>query len=151
MKYVLDTCVVSELRRRQPNPSLLDWLSNRVPNDLFLASATVGELRSGACSVPEVARRTLLEKWVDDAVLPKFAGRVLPFDLGVADCWGRLMGDGIASGRTPAVIDSMIAATALVNDMTLVTRNVRDFRFAGLSVVNPFGDAAPCGGAGKGI
>ena len=74
------------------------------------------------------------------SVASGFEGRILGFDKGMADRWGRLMGEGIANGRVPPVTDSMIAATALSREMTVVTRNVRDFKFEGLQVVNPFGD-----------
>jgi len=80
----------------------------------------------------------VLERWIDEIVIPMFEGRILPLDVQIADRWGRLMGDGIAKGRKPSVTDSQIAATALAHGMSVVTRNVDDFQFDGLSVVNPF-------------
>lgn len=79
-----------------------------------------------------------MESWVNDCVIPTFGGHFVDFDFTVADRWGALFGDGVAIGRTPSVCDSMIAATALSHGMTLVTRNVSDFNFPGLAVVNPF-------------
>ena len=138
MKYLLDTCVVSETRRRAPNVNLTKWLSERSAADLFVSVVTLGELRKGACSLKDVLRRQILEKWIDEDVATGFNGRILDFGRGIADRWGRLMGEGIAMGLTPSVTDSMLAATALSHDMAVVTRNVKDFQFEGLQVINPF-------------
>ena len=82
--------------------------------------------------------RPVLEKWIDEIVLPMFEDRILSLDAEVGDRWGRLHGDGVAKGHTPSVTDSQIAATALAHGMTMVTRNVDDFQFEGLTVINPF-------------
>jgi len=138
VKYLLDTCIVSELRRPRPDANAWAWLSRRCPEDWYLSAVTVGELRSGARSAKEISQRMILERWIDEIVIPMFGGRILPLDVQIADRWGRLMGDGIAKGRKPSVTDSQIAATALVHGMTMVTRNLDDFQFEGLSLVNPF-------------
>ena len=142
MKYLLDTCVVSETRRREPNTNLMNWLAERKAADLFISVVTLGELRKGACSLKEASRRQVLEKWIDEDVATSFSGRILSFERSIADQWGRLMGEGIAKGLTPSVTDSMLAATALARGMAIVTRNVSDFQFEGLQVVNPFGGPA---------
>lgn len=138
MKYLLDTCVISETRKRQPNPLLLKWLEGVRQSDLFVSVVTIGELRSGAHSAQDVNLRDRLGVWIDDCVIPSFEDRLIDFDFSVADRWGALFGDSAAVGNTPSVCDSMIAATALSQGMTLVTRNVSDFNFPGLEVVNPF-------------
>ena len=139
MKYLLDTCVVSETRRRKPDASLTNWLAERQAADLFISVVTLGELRKGARASKDIPRRRGLETWIDEVVVSGFSGRILGFDMDEADRWGRLMGDGIAKGVTPSVTDSMIAATALSHGMAVVTRNVSDFQFEGLQVINPFG------------
>ena len=140
MKYLLDTCVVSETRRREPNVNLVNWLAERQAADLFVSVVTLGELRKGACSLKDASRREILEKWIDEDVTTGFNGRILGFERSIADRWGRLMGEGIAKGLTPSVTDSMLAATALSHGMAVVTRNVRDFQFEGLQVINPFSE-----------
>jgi len=106
--------------------------------ELYVSVVTLGELRKGAVAARDLTQRKLLDSWIDNTVLREFAGRILGIDQGIADRWGRLMGDGIAKGRKPSVTDSQIAATALAHGMTMVTRNVDDFQFEGLSLVNPF-------------
>ena len=138
MKYLLDTCVISETRKRQPNPLLLKWLESVRQSDLFVSVVSIGELRSGARSVQDADLRNRLELWIDDCVIPSFEDRLVDLDFTAANRWGAIFGDGVAKGRTPSVCDSMIAATALSQGMTLVTRNVSDFNFPGLEVVNPF-------------
>ena len=138
MKYLLDTCVISETRRKTPDPRLLSWLSKVDLSELYLSVVTVGELRRGACSAKDIVQRVGLMSWVDRVVDPWFAGRVVEFDLETAEAWGSLFGECVLRGRTPSVCDSMIAATALQNDLVLVTRNVADFQFDGLRVINPF-------------
>jgi len=138
MKYLLDTCVVSELRRSRPDENAWAWLSGGRSEGWYLSAVTVGELRSGARSIKDVVKRSSLERWIDEIVLPMFGERILSLDAQIADQWGKMHGDGVAKGRTPSVTDSMIAATALSHGMTMVTRNVDDFQFEGLQVVNPF-------------
>lgn len=138
MKYLLDTCVISETRRKSPNERLLAWMSRTALADLYVSVVTVGELRRGASSVKDAAQRIGLMAWVDRVISPWFSGRVIDFDLATAEVWGSLFGEYARTGKTPSVCDSMIAATALQGDFVLVTRNVSDFRFDGLRVVNPF-------------
>lgn len=102
MKYLLDTCVVSETRRREPNANLMNWLAKRQAADLFVSVVTLGELRKGACSLKDASRRQILEKWIDEDVVTVFNGRILGFERSIADRWGRLMGEGIAKGLTPS-------------------------------------------------
>ena len=116
----------------------MNWLAERQETELFVSVVTLGELRKGACSLKDVSRRQVLEKWIDEVVSPGFSGRILGLERDIADCWGRLMGEGVAKGLTPSVTDSMLAATALSHGMAIVTRNVSDFKFEGLHVINPF-------------
>lgn len=131
--YLLDTNVISELRRRRPNPAVLAWLSDVSAEKLFVAAVTFGELQAGV----EMTRRqdpetaAAIEGWID-SVAASYS--VIPMDDVIFRGWARLM----HRKSDDLVEDAMIAATALVRNMTVVTRNVRDFRQFAVSTLNPF-------------
>lgn len=138
MAFLLDTNVVSETIKPKPEPRVVDWLETQMPADLFLAAQTIGELVRGARKVKEVARRERFESWIEQDLAQQFEGRVLPFDGPTAALWGRLMGDGDRTGRTPAAADAQIAAVAIHHQLTLITRNVKDFEHFDLKLLNPW-------------
>lgn len=138
MSYLLDTNVVSELRRREPDPQVVRWLDLRPPSTLFLSVLTVGELRRGVEALPAGARRQALDDWLAVDLPGYFGSRILPIDTRVAERWGRLVAQ---AGRPLPAIDSLLAATALTHGLTLVTRNVRDFQHPGLAVIDPWNEA----------
>jgi len=135
VSYLLDTNVVSELARTRPEPSVVDWISSVADEALFLSVLTIGELRKGIESLPRGSRRERLRTWLETELTGWFGDRLLAVDAAVADRWGRLVAEATS---TPAAIDSLLAATALHHDLRLVTRNVKDFAFPGLEVVNPW-------------
>lgn len=135
MSYLIDTNVLSELRRRDPDANVVRWLNDRPATTLHLSVLTVGELRKGIESLPESDRRSRLLDWLEVKLPAYFAGRILPVDETVADRWGRLLA---RSGRPVPAIDSLLAATALARGLTLVTRNLRDFRYPNLQVLDPW-------------
>ena len=135
MSYLIDTNVLSELRRREPDSNVVMWLEGRPATTLFLSVLTLGELRKGVDALPESNRKLALVDWLEIALPGFFAGRVLSIDARVADRWGRLLAN---AGRPLPAIDSLLAATALTHDLTLVTRNARDFQYPGLMVINPW-------------
>lgn len=135
MTYLLDTSVISELARPEPNQRLLAWF-RRTPNHaLHVSVLTLGEIRKGIESHEGEARKESLRVWLEDKLTPWFEERLLPIDAAVADRWGRLQAQ---AGRPIAPIDGLIAATALHHDLRLVTRNISDFPFPGLQLVNPW-------------
>ena len=138
MPFLLDTNIVSETIKAIPERRVLDWLEAQRPEELFLAAQTLGELVRGARKARAKARRELFETWIERDLAEQFEGRVLPFDGPAAVLWGRLMGDGDRTGRIPPAADAQIAAVAIHHDLTLVTRNVKDFEFSDLKLVNPW-------------
>ena len=136
LSYLLDTNVLSELRRKAPNRHAVEWVESRPASALFLSVLTVGEIRRGIESLAAGRRRHALLDWVETELPMFFAGRLLAVDLGVADRWGRLPS---AAGKPLRAIDSLLAATALQHGLAMVTRNVRDFSAVpGLEVINPW-------------
>jgi toxin FitB len=136
--FLLDTNVISDLRKRAPNQGLLRWIDAVDESTLFLSVLTIGELRIGVTMQKDAKRRTALELWLVSELVPRFEGRILVFDLDVADVWGRMEGQArLGSGKLP-IVDSLLAATALHHGMTLVTHNETDFSRTGVSVLNPW-------------
>jgi hypothetical protein len=135
VSYLVDTNVLSELRRREPDANVLRWMSARPATTLYLSVLTVGELRKGIEMLAESERKRALLDWLDIELPAFFSGRILPIDETVADRWGRLVAE---AARPLPAIDSLLAATALTHGLTLVTRNLRDFQPLNLPVLNPW-------------
>jgi predicted nucleic acid-binding protein len=134
VNFLLDTNVVSELRRRRPNPNVLSWLEGVDPTSLHVSVLTLGEIAKGAamCAAHDPARATVFYQWLESVRL-RYADRVLGIDEAIAERWGHL-----AAKRALPVIDGLLAATALVRGMTLVTRDTRDTAGTGVAWLDPF-------------
>jgi predicted nucleic acid-binding protein len=133
--YLLDTNVLSETRKREPTPSVADWIATTPPARLHVSVLTLGEIQQGIERIRakgDWTQAAALEGWLRE-LEAGFDDRVLPVTLPVAAAWGRQQ-----DGRPLPVVDALIAATALVHGMTVVTRNVKDFERAGVQVLNPF-------------
>lgn len=132
--YLLDTVVLSELRKRDRNAGVVAWLRDRRPEELFLSAVTIGEIERGIVRQREKdpGFAEALSAWLDRTI-DLYADRILPVDVRVAAHWGRLSG---RIGNDGA--DLLIAATALVHALTVVTRNVRHFEPTGAVVIDPF-------------
>ncbi len=135
MSYLLDTNVVSELVRPKPSARVLAWFDEVPSSALHLSVLTLGEIRQGVEKLVAGRRRERLRVWLESTLPAWLEDRLLAVDSAVADRWGRLL----AEARRPVpAIDGLLAATALHNGLRLVTRNVADFRFPGLEVVDPW-------------
>ena len=135
MSYLIDTPVLSELRRKLPDAAVLRWFSQRPAGTLYLSVLTLGEIRKGVEALADPPRRLKLLDWLETELPAFFAGRILPVDAAVADCWGRRVAQ--ATRPLPA-IDSLLAATAAQHGLILVTRNLRDTQGLGVQVLNPW-------------
>ena len=132
---LIDTNVISELRRRKPEPRLVHWFEQRPSGKLYLSVLTLGEIRKGVEALADPGRRTVLIQWLERELPVFFSERVLPIDAGVAHQWGQLLAE--ASRSFPA-IDSLLAATALHHNLVLVTRNLKDVAGLPVTVLNPW-------------
>jgi predicted nucleic acid-binding protein len=136
--FLLDTNCISEVVGARAEPRVLAWLEAADERLLYLSVLTLGEIRKGVGMLAEGKRRTRLETWIDVELSARFSGRILPVDLGVADRWGVLAADAKRKGRPLAVIDGLLAATALEYNLTVVSRNANDFANTQVAVVNPW-------------
>ena len=135
--FLLDTNIPSELTKPMPDIRVTGWVAAQDNASLYLSVVSVGELRRGFTLLPRSKRRTRLEQWFEQYLLPLFAGRILPVTQSIGDRWGVLGGECQLRGTPLNTADGMIAATALEHDLTIVTRNVKDFAGLGVAVFNP--------------
>ena len=138
MKYLLDTCVISELVAKRPDPRVTAWIDSIDSETAFLSAITLGEIRKGIEKLPDSDRKSTLQAWLRDELSIMFSGRVLSIDTPVAIRWGELTGALESRGKKMAAIDSLIAATALHHHCRLVTRNEDDFKHSGIALLNPW-------------
>lgn len=141
MNLLLDTNVLSEVQRPAPSPRVLAWLDTIDEDRAFISVASIAELRRGIALLEDGRRRTALAAWLAHDLPERFAGRTLPIGPAVAERWGDLMAQSRRSGIALSVMDGFFAATALTNDLALVTRNVKDFAALGVKLLNPWDDA----------
>ena len=138
MSFLLDTSVVSELVRKSPHLPVLKWIGEQDETSLYLSVVTIGEIEKGIARLPASARRSRLQSWVRRDLIGRFGERLLAVDIRAATRWGTLTGESERRGVPLPVIDSLIAATALVHGFAVVTRNVTDFERCGVACVNPW-------------
>ena len=134
--FLLDTNVLSETRRTRPDPGVLDWLRHADDAALHISVLTLGEMAKGVALLAkrDPVAAAPLHLWLSGIRLD-YAARVIPIDVEIAETWGKLNAE-----RSLPVVDGLLAATALVHSMTLVTRKVRDVEGTGVTVVNPWRD-----------
>jgi len=139
--YLVDTNVASELTRETPDARVAAFLRNAARESLFLSVMTLGEICKGIDMLPVSQKRDALQDWLEIDVRSWYAGRILPVTESIAERWGHMAATAKQQGITVKVVDAVIAATALEHDLTLVTRNVKDFAGLGVVLLNPW-DAA---------
>ena len=137
MKYLLDTCVLSELVKSERDAQVLQWVRTRKSLELCISAMTWGELQRGVTRLPESKRRSELTLWLQQ-LEAGFEDRILAFDRNTSRIWAHMTVQAETQGKTMAAFDSIIAATARAHDCTLVTRNIGDFINAGIDVLNPW-------------
>lgn len=144
MSYLLDTCIVSKLRKMktEQNNVLRLWLSSHSEINYYLSVLTIGEIQTGISKLnvqdkDENRKKMIFEEWLSCELIPRFKNRILSFDSHTASIWGTMKGQALKQGINLPVIDSLIAATALQHDLVLVTENVKDFKYTSVHLINP--------------
>ncbi|NLS78448.1 MAG: type II toxin-antitoxin system VapC family toxin [Chloroflexi bacterium] len=138
MNYLLDTCVISELVAKRPDPNVLRWIDSIDEQSLYLNVITIGEIRKGIERLADEPKKLSLHDWLQSQLLVRFAGRVQGIDTEVMLIWGTLVSALEKAGTPMPALDSLIAAIAVKGDFTLVTRNQQDFQHSGATVFNPW-------------
>jgi predicted nucleic acid-binding protein len=136
--FLLDTNIPSELVRPQPEPKVKAWVAAQELGTLSMSAVSFGELRKGIVLLSPGTRRAELETWMETDLSLLFFGRILPVTRSVAERWGVLEAQRQLAGRPLNVPDGQIAATALEHNLTVVTRNVKDFADLGVTIFNPW-------------
>ena len=135
---LLDTNVISETQRQEPNARVLDWIDAQALETLYLSAITVAELRAGIALMPVGKRRDSLHENLEKRLLPMFANRVLSFDMACTKAYAELLAKSRAAGLAIETADAFIAAVAIANGFTVATRDTGPFEAAGLKIVNPW-------------
>lgn len=140
MAYLLDTCAISEMVAVKPNANVLSWFQSQTEKTLFLSIITVGEIEMGIYQLPVSKKRTLLETWLFDELVPNFQGRILDINRKLMTTWAKMTADLKAKGIIRPSFDSLIEAAALHHQLILVTRNVKNFQKSQVTILNPWED-----------
>ena len=135
MNYLLDTCLLSEFMKPQENRGVINWFKAQDDETLYISVLAIGEIRKGIKKLGATKRSDELRTWLDSVVF-RFDSRILAFDISMANRWGDLIANLESKGRPMPVIDSLMAATALEHNLTIVTRNEDDFEPTGAKVLN---------------
>ena len=138
MSYLIDTCCISELVKKKPNPNVLKWFADQDELSMFLSVITFGELRKGIEKLPDSKKKQELNRWVKEDLKHRFKNRTLNINLEEANKWGKILATAEKNGEPLPAIDSLIAATAQVHDLSVVTRNTKDMKGSGVEVINPW-------------
>lgn len=136
--YLLDTNCISELVRSRPEQRVLEWMAAADESLLFLSVLTLGEIRKGVAGLPQGRRQTQLEAWLELDLQVRFSGRILAVDGPIADRWGWMAAEAKRKGLALSAIDGLLAATALHHNLTIVSRNIRDFTNTPVASLNPW-------------
>jgi predicted nucleic acid-binding protein len=138
VKFLLDTCLISELVKKKPDAAVLKWLDELDEQSLFLSVLTLGKLQKGISRLSTGVRQDDLQAWIEHDLIERFEGRILALDLETALIWGKLQGEAELNGGKLPVMDSLIAATAIAHGLLVVTRNVKDIERCRGRVLNPW-------------
>jgi predicted nucleic acid-binding protein len=138
VKYLLDTCVLSEFVRPKPAQSLIHWLRTHDESLMGISVISLGEIQSGIACMQESRRRNSLQTWLDDELIPRFETRIISVEQKDALMWGKLTGEGKALGQPLPSTHALLAATASTRGLTMVSRNEKEFIRYPVKLINPW-------------
>jgi len=138
MNYLLDTCVISELIKKQPSPNVVEWIADIDEANLFISVLTIGEIHKGIEKLPTSKKKDKLHKWVNIDLKERFNNKIIDIDLHTATTWGKVQAKSEVLGQALPAIDGLIASTGIAHDLIVVTRNIKDMEVSGVSLLNPW-------------
>ena len=138
MNYLIDTCCISELVSKKPESNVLNWFEEHDEFNMFLSVITLGELRKGIEKLTESKKKRELNEWVNEELLSRFRNRILNISQAEVNKWGEVLAKTEKAGNPLLAIDALIASTALVHDLSVVTRNTKDMEPSGVELINPW-------------
>ncbi len=138
MSYLLDTNIICEVTKPQPNAVTQAWLASQPDDSLFLSVITIGEIHRSILLLETGKKKHALLRWLDNEIKSAFADRILPINITVMEHWAQLQAASEKAGRRLPAMDGLIAATALAHELTLATRNTADFQSAKVPLINPW-------------
>jgi toxin FitB len=140
VNYLLDTNVVSEPRKREPNNNVLKWLKQKPAKQLFISNITIAEISLGKNNAKTPEQQEAIAAWLEYRIKPQYHERILPITTEIAEIWGQLISHPNAVQHQSHVFDLFIAVTAIVHDLTVVTRNIKHFEPFLVTILNPWED-----------
>lgn len=138
MKYLLDTCVISEMIKKKPNKQVLSWLQAQDEDNLYLSVLTFGEIEKGIEKAPDQSRKRKLKLWVEEDLKKRFENKIIPIDLNIVTRWGAIQGLAELSGKMMPTMDGLIAVSGLTYNCIVVTRNISDMEQSTAELFNPW-------------
>ncbi|MFU8861862.1 MAG: type II toxin-antitoxin system VapC family toxin [Cyclonatronaceae bacterium] len=138
MSYLIDTCCISELVKKRPDPKVVKWFNDVDEFSVYVSVITFGELRKGIEKLPDSAKKDTLNRWINEEMTQRFKNRILDVSMKEANEWGNVLAGAEKNGTPIPAIDALIAATARVHDLKVVTRNTKDMENSGVEWFNPW-------------
>jgi len=138
MKYLLDTCAISELVKKKPSRKVLQWIQGCEEDAIYISVLTIGEIQKGIAKLADSQRKTKIQHWLDHDLHNRFSGRIIPITEEIASTWGLIVAKAEAEGKPIPSVDSLIAATAISHNLTVITRNIQDMVGTGARILNPW-------------
>lgn len=138
MKYILDTCVISELIKPRPSSNVVYWVNSHPEENLYLTSITIGEIQRGISKLTKSKKRTNLQNWLESELIVRFEKRILGFGLPESKIWGKIQAQAEKNGTKMPILDGLMASIAIVQNMGIATRNIGDMEVSGATLINPW-------------
>jgi toxin FitB len=138
MNYLLDTCLISELAKSEPDKNVVNWVLHENETNFYVSVLTFGEIHKGIEKLPESKKKKQLQFWVETELKNRFQNRIIGIDMHISMVWGKIQSAAEKNGKPMPAVDALIAATGIVHNLTVVTRNVADMEQSTVKLLNPW-------------